>query len=125
LIIQYNASTVPILQYASAAKRSRQQTFDARSEHRAASGLLSVPGVGVPYSVWRKQRVVPVDLDLKALERPEPSAQELVTASTRMKSGFPERGRQRSASMNIQLISIPVAAHRAVERLPIKTVEGP
>src|SRR6202007_873345 len=79
LIIQYNASTVPILQFGiSSSTLSEQQTFDL-SLNTVRVGLISVPGVGIPYPFGGKQRVVSVDLDLKALERQNLSAQDGVT----------------------------------------------
>src|SRR6266436_1900888 len=68
LIIQYNASTVPILQYGiSSTTLSEQQTFDL-ALNTIRVGLISVPGVGIPYPYGGKQRVVSVDLDPQALE---------------------------------------------------------
>jgi multidrug efflux pump subunit AcrB len=49
LIIQYNASTVPILQYGvSSPTLSEQQVFDV-SMNQIRVGLISVPGVGIPH----------------------------------------------------------------------------
>jgi len=63
LIIQYNASTVPILQYGISSKTlSEQQIFDV-AMNTIRVGLISVPGVGIPYPYGGKQRVVSVDLD--------------------------------------------------------------
>src|SRR5437763_11073493 len=68
LIIQYNASTVPILQFGiSSPTLSEQQTFDL-AMNTIRVGLIAVPGVGIPYPYGGKQRVVSVDLDPKALE---------------------------------------------------------
>src|SRR5207253_2124538 len=80
LVITYNASTVPILQYGISSKTlSEQQTFDL-SLNTVRVGLISVPGVGIPYPFGGKQRVVSVDLDLKALERQNLAAQDVVNA---------------------------------------------
>jgi len=68
LIIQYSASTVSILQFGiSSAKLSEQQVFDI-ALNQIRVGLISVPGVSIPYPYGGMQRVVSVDLDLKALE---------------------------------------------------------
>src|SRR6266478_3828205 len=80
LIIQYNASTVPILQYGiSSTTLSEQETFDA-ALNTIRVGLISVPGVGIPYPYGGKQRVVSVDLDPKALEAQNLSQQDVVNA---------------------------------------------
>ena len=49
LVIQYNASTVPILQYGISSKTlSEQQVFDV-AMNTIRVGLISVPGVGIPF----------------------------------------------------------------------------
>src|SRR5260221_11239905 len=89
LIIQYNASTVPILQYGISSKTlSEQQIFDV-AMNTIRVGLISVPGVGVPYPFGGKQRVVQVDLNPKALKAQNLSQQEVVTALTLQNLVFP------------------------------------
>ena len=69
LIIQYNASTVPILQYGIGSNTlSEQQTFDI-TLNQIRVGLVSVPGIAIPFPFGGKQRVVSVDLDPKAWRR--------------------------------------------------------
>src|SRR6202171_5672274 len=124
LIIQYNASTVPILQYGISSKSlSEQQTFDL-ALNTVRVGLISVPGVGIPYPFGGKQRVVSVDLDLKALERQNLSAQDVVTAISAQNLVFP------SGTAKIGVNEYPIdlnTSPRLIARLnelPIKTVEG-
>src|SRR5208282_948706 len=67
LIIRYNASTVPILQYGiSSLQLSEQAVFDI-SANQIRIGLISVPGVSIPWPYGGKMRLVAVDLDLTAL----------------------------------------------------------
>ena len=124
LIIQYNASTVPILQYGISSKTlSEQQTFDL-ALNTVRVGLISVPGVSVPYPYGGKQRVVSVDLDLKALERQNLSAQDVVTAISAQNLVFP------SGTAKIGVSEYPIdlnTSPRLIARLndlPIKTVES-
>src|SRR5258708_3649909 len=89
LIIQYNASTVPILQYGiSSPTLSEQQTFDI-AMNTIRVGLISVPGVGIPYPYGGKQRVVSVDLDPKSLEAQNVSEQDVVNALINQNLVFP------------------------------------
>ena len=68
LIIQYSASTVSILQFGiSSNKLSEQQVFDI-ALNQIRVGLISVPGVSIPYPYGGKQRQVQVDLNLQALQ---------------------------------------------------------
>src|SRR6266436_3032326 len=124
LVITYNASTVPILQYGISSKTlSEQQTFDL-ALNTVRVGLISVPGVGVPYPYGGKQRVVSVDLHRKALERQNLSAQDVVTAISAQNLVFP------SGTAKIGVNEYPVdlnTSPRLITRLndlPIKTVEG-
>jgi multidrug efflux pump subunit AcrB len=121
LIIQYNASTVPILQYGISSKTlSEQQIFDV-AMNTIRVGLISVPGVGVPYPFGGKQRVVQVDLNPKALKAQNLSQQEVVTALTVQNLVFPSGtakigGNEYPIDLNTSL--------RVIDRLndlPVKT----
>src|SRR5256886_2390051 len=124
LVITYIASTVPILQYGISSKSlSERQTFDL-ALNTVRVGLISVPGVGIPYPYGGKQRVVSVDLDLKALERQNLSPQDVVTAISAQNLVFP------SGTAKIGVNEYPIdlnTSPRLIERLndlPVKTVEG-
>jgi multidrug efflux pump subunit AcrB len=68
LILQYNASTVPILQYSfSSEKMSEQELFDMTA-NQVRVKLSTINGAMVPYPYGGKSRVVSVDLDLPALK---------------------------------------------------------
>jgi multidrug efflux pump subunit AcrB len=80
LIIQYNASTVPILQYSfSSPKMSEQQLFDATA-NQVRVGLSNVRGAMIPWPYGGKQRVVSVDLNLPALKAKNILAKDVVNA---------------------------------------------
>jgi multidrug efflux pump subunit AcrB len=82
LIIQYNASTVPILQYGVSGKgMSEQEIFDV-SVNQIRVGLITVQGAAIPWPYGGKQRLVSVDLDLKALQAQNLSPEDVVNAST-------------------------------------------
>jgi multidrug efflux pump subunit AcrB len=68
LIIQYDAATVPVLQYGIGSNTlSEQQTFDI-SLNQIRVGLVSVPGIAIPYPFGGKPRLVSVDLDPRKLQ---------------------------------------------------------
>ena len=80
LVIQYSASTVPILQYGiSSTTLSEQQIYDL-ALNTIRVGLISVPGVSIPLPYGGKVRVVAVDLSTKALEALNLSEQDVVNA---------------------------------------------
>ena len=124
LIIQYNASTIPILQYGiSSPTLSEQQIFDV-AMNQIRVGLISVPGVGIPFPYGGKQRVISVDLDLKALEAQNLSEQDAVNALNAQNLVFPS-GTAKIASKEypIDLNTSPKLID-ALNDLPIKTVNG-
>jgi len=124
LIIEYNASSVPILQYGiSSPTLSEEQTFDL-AMNTIRVGLISVPGVGIPYPYGGKQRVVSVDLDPKALEAQNISQQDVVNALITQNLVFPSGTAKIGA--NEYPIDLNTSPH-LIERLndlPIKSVEG-
>jgi multidrug efflux pump subunit AcrB len=68
LVIQYNASTVPILQLAlSGPGLNEQQLFDV-GVNFIRTGLITVPGVAIPYPYGGKQRQIQIDLNTAALQ---------------------------------------------------------
>ena len=67
IIIRYNASTVPILQYSLASRKLSEQELQDLAFNQVRIGLANVKGSSVPYPYGGKARIVSVDLDLAAL----------------------------------------------------------
>src|SRR6202142_2045582 len=68
LVIQYNASSVPILQLAlSGEGLDEKQLFDL-SVNFLRTGLVTVPGVSIPYPYGGKLPQIEIDLDQVALQ---------------------------------------------------------
>jgi len=124
LVIQYNASTVPILQYGISSKTMNEQQIQDVSLNQIRVGLISVPGAGVPLPYGGKQRLVSVDLDIKALESKNLSSQDVVTAISNQNIVFP------SGTAKIGPKEYPVDVNTSpdlidyLNDLPIKTVDG-
>ena len=80
LIIQYSASTVPILQYSfSSPKMSEQELFDVTA-NQVRIGLSTTRGALVPWPYGGKTRVISVDLNLPALKAKNLAPQDVVNA---------------------------------------------
>ena len=124
LIIQYNASTVPILQYGiSSPTLSEQQVFDV-SMNQIRVGLISVSGVGIPFPYGGKQRVISVDLDLQALEAQSLSEQDVVNALNAQNLVFPSgTAKIGTKEYPIDLNTSPILMD-GLNNLPIRTVDG-
>src|ERR1043166_1410623 len=124
LIIQYSASTVPILQFGiSSTKLSERQVFDI-ALNQIRVGLISVPGVSIPYPYGGKQRVVSVDLDLKALEANNLVESDVVTAISNGSLTYPSGtakigGKEVPIDLNVNPPRIDL-----LNDLPIKMVGG-
>src|SRR6202045_2161986 len=124
LILQYSASTVSILQFGiSSPKLSEQQVFDI-ALNQIRVGLISVPGVSIPYPYGGKQRVVSVDLDLKALEANNLVESDVVTAISNGSLTYPSGtakigGKEVPIDLNVNPPRIDM-----LNNLPIKSVGG-
>jgi len=124
LVIEYNASTVPILQYGISSKTMNEQQIQDVAMNQIRVGLISVPGAGVPFPYGGKARLVSVDLDMKALESKNLSPQDVLTALSTQNLVFP------TGTAKIGATEYPVDVNTSPElidhlnELPIKTVEG-
>jgi multidrug efflux pump subunit AcrB len=68
LIIRYNASTVPILQYSVTSKTMSEQAIYDLTLNQIRVGLSTVRGAIMPWPYGGRTRLVSVDLDLSALK---------------------------------------------------------
>jgi multidrug efflux pump subunit AcrB len=124
LIIQYNASTVPILQYSfSSPTMSEQQMFDTTAND-VRVGLTTTRGAMIPWPYGGKNRVVSVDLDLPSLKAKNLAPQDVVNAINAqnlvLPSGTTKIGRTEydvAVDANTRLID-------DLNHLPIKVVNG-
>ena len=79
-IITYNASTVPILQLGLSGQGLSEQQLGDIAINFLRTGLVTVPGVAIPYPYGGKQRQVQVDLDTAALQSKGLSPLDVVNA---------------------------------------------
>ncbi|HSU53004.1 MAG TPA: efflux RND transporter permease subunit, partial [Candidatus Dormibacteraeota bacterium] len=124
LVIRYNASTVPILQYSiTSEKLSEQELYDA-SQNQVRVGLATVRGAAVPWPYGGKTRVIAVDLDLTALKAKNLSSQDVVNAITAQNLVFPSgTAKIGSTEFDVALNTSPKIVEE-LNDLPIKTVNG-
>ncbi len=124
LILNYNASTVPILQLAVSGRGlSEQKLFDL-AQNQIRPGLVTVPGAALPYPSGGKQRQVQVDIDPQALQSKGLSAQDVGNAIANQNqinpAGFAKIG---TFQYNIALNNAPNSIE-GLNDLPVKTVNG-
>src|ERR1700730_1525942 len=68
LILNYNASTVPIIQLALSGRGMSEQALADTGLNVIRTPLITVPGAAIPYPYGGKARQVPIDLDSQAVQ---------------------------------------------------------
>jgi multidrug efflux pump subunit AcrB len=124
LVIQYNASNVPILQLGLGSdKLSEQQLFDYGVQF-IRTGLITVQGAQIPYPYGGKQRQIMVDLDPERLYAwgisPSDVSNAISNQNLVLPAGTTKIGAQEYA---VHLNSSPTVVD-SLNDLPIKTVNG-
>ena len=124
IIIRYNASTVPILQYSFASTKFSEAELQDMAFNQIRVGLMNVPGAAMPYPYGGKARVVAVDLDLAALKSKNLSPTEVVNAINAQNLVLPGGSVKIGATeFDVKLNSSPAVLDE-LNDLPIKTVNG-
>jgi multidrug efflux pump subunit AcrB len=123
-VIQYNASSVPVLQLGvSAPGYNEQQLFDIGS-NTIRTQFATVEGAQTPFPYGGKQRQIQVDLDLHALEAKGLSPADVVNAVSAQNLIVP------SGTMKIDRFEYAIETNSApsvvndLNNLPIKTANG-
>ena len=123
-IIQYNASSVPILQLGLAGQGLNEQQLNDLATNTIRVQLATVEGAQEPYPYGGKQREIMVDLNQQALEARGLSPADVINAVANQNiiapSGTIKLDRY---EYNVETNSAPVTI-AALNNLPIKTVNG-
>jgi multidrug efflux pump subunit AcrB len=124
LILNYNASTVPILQLAtSSLRQSEQQVLDL-TMNTIRPILSAVPGAAIPYPYGGKVREVEIDLDPQALQAKGLSAQDVEAAIAAQDQIIPAgTAKIGSLQYTVKLNDSPETIAE-LNDLPVKTVGG-
>jgi multidrug efflux pump subunit AcrB len=124
LVIQYSASSVPILQLGLSGRGlTEQQLFDYGANF-IRSQLATVQGASMPYPYGGKQRQIQVDIDTQKLQAHGLSAADVVAAvgaqNVILPAGTVKMGH---VEYQVETNSAPDTIE-ALNNLPIKTVNG-
>jgi multidrug efflux pump subunit AcrB len=124
LILNYNASTVPILQLALSGKGLSEQNLGDLGLNILRPQLVSVAGAAIPYPYGGKTRQVQIDVDPAALQARGLSAQDVANALAAQNLIVPI-GTQKVGTFEytLQLNNAPSDIN-ALGDLPVKTVNG-
>ena len=124
LILNYNASTVPIIQLALSGKGLTEQNLGDLALNILRPQLVSVAGAAVPYPYGGKTRQVQIDIDPAALQARGLSAADVANALAAQNLITPV-GTQKIGAFEytLQLNNAP-SELKQLGDLPIKTVNG-
>jgi len=124
LILNYNASTVPILQLALSGKGLTEQNLGDLALNILRPQLVSVAGAAVPYPYGGKTRQVQIDIDPAALQARGLSAADVANALAAQNLITPV-GTQKIGAFEytLQLNNAP-SELKELGDLPVKTVNG-
>ena len=124
LILNYNASTVPILQLAlSSATTSEQRLFDL-GQNFIRPALAAVGGASVPSPYGGRERQVQIDIDPQALQSKGLSAQDVANALAAQNQIIPAgTAKIGGYEYDIKLNNSPEDL-AVLNDLPIKTIGG-
>jgi multidrug efflux pump subunit AcrB len=124
LILNYNASTVPILQLALSGNGLSEQNLGDLGLNILRPQLVSVAGAAIPYPYGGKSRQVQIDVDPAALQARGLSAQDVANALAAQNLIVPI-GTQKVGTFEytLQLNNAPSDIN-ALGDLPVKTVNG-
>jgi CzcA family heavy metal efflux pump len=124
LVIQYSASTVPILQIGMSSRSLPEQQLNDIALNFLRTQLITVPGAAIPYPYGGKQRVVSVDIDTPALQAKHLTPVDVVNAITAqnliLPSGTAKIG---PLEYQIELNASPLTVPE-LNDIPIKTQNG-
>jgi multidrug efflux pump subunit AcrB len=123
-IIQYNASSVPVLQLGLSGEGLNEQQLNDIATNTIRTQLATIEGAQTPYPYGGKQRQIQVDLDLQALQAKGLSPADVVSAVNAQNLIVP------SGTMKIDRWEYAVETNSApdvvseLNNLPIKAVNG-
>ena len=124
LIVNYNASTVPILQVALSGKGLSEQQLGDLGLNQLRPQLVTVPGAAIPYPFGGKTRQIQLDVDPGALQARGLSTQDVANALANQQQISPI-GTQKIGKYEY-VMELNNAATRVdeLEDLPVKMVNG-
>src|SRR6185503_3861032 len=123
-IINYSASTVPVLQMAfSSTSLSEQQVLDY-SQNFARPRLTTVYGAAVPFSYGGKYRAIQIDLDPQAMQARGLSAIDVQNAFVNQNQIVPTGNIKIGSYQYVVKLNNAAETIEGINDLPIKTVNG-
>jgi len=124
LVIEYSASSVPIVQIGLSSKTLPEQQLNDLAVNFIRTQLITVQGAAVPYPYGGKTRVVAVDIDTQALQAKHMSPVDVVNAISAQNLVLPS-GTVKFGTLENQVeLNASPQTIAELNDLPVKTVNG-
>ncbi|HEX3664611.1 MAG TPA: efflux RND transporter permease subunit [Rhizomicrobium sp.] len=124
LILNYNASTVPILQLAFSGQHMSEQQILDLAQNFVRPVLTTIPGAAIPYSYGGKVRQLQIDLDSAALQAKGLSAQDVENAIAAQNQILPAGTVKFGAKQYTVKLNDAAESVDDLNNLPIKSING-
>jgi CzcA family heavy metal efflux pump len=123
-IVEYSASSVPILQLGLSAPGLNEQQLADMGQNFIRTGLITIPGIEIPYPYGGKQRTVMVDLNTAALQAKGLSPLDIVNTINAQNLILPAgTAKIGTFEYQVDMNGSPQTVNE-MNDLPIKTVNG-
>jgi len=123
-IVQYNASSVPVLQISLSSDRLNEQQLYDYGIYQIRQALAPIPGITLPTPYGGKYRQIMVDLDPAALNARGISPNDVVNAVNAQSLTLPSGDAKLGDQQFIVKVNAAAPSIEALNRLPIKQVGG-
>ena len=124
LILQYSASSVPILQLGLSGQGLTEQQLNDFGLNFIRTQLVTVPGAGIPYPYGGQQRQVQVDLNLQALQAKGLAPTDVVSTISTQNLILPSGTlKVNNTEFQVETNSAP-STIQGLNDLPIRSVNG-
>src|SRR5262252_3317310 len=124
LVIQYTASSVPILQIGLSSKTLPEQQLNDLAVNFVRTQLITVEGAAIPFPYGGKPRLVSVDIDTQALQAKHLTPVDLVNAISAQNLILPS-GTAKFGTLEHQVeLNASPQSIAELNDLPIKTTNG-
>jgi CzcA family heavy metal efflux pump len=124
LILNYDASTVPVVQITTSGQGLSEQQILDRTLNFMRPALTTIPGVAIPYSYGGRIRQIQVDLNPPALQADGLSAQDVANALANQNQIVPAGTAKIGSEQYTINLNNAAPTVKALNDLPIKTVNG-
>ena len=124
IVIQYNASSVPVLQLSLSSDRLNEQQLYDYGIYQIRQALAPIPGITLPTPYGGKYRQVMIDLDPDALRARGISPNDVVNAVNAQSLTLPSGDAKMGDQQFIVKVNSLAPSIADLNRLPIKQVGG-